>query len=389
MKQAVNAVIMYGTSNKKASKEYVVPLETLRRKVAIARNGGGVEKKMGRPTVLSQEAEFELSKILLDMEARLYGLSPIDVRRIVYKFCVKNGIQNNFNSATEMAGRYWMEGFLSRHPELSVRQSEAVSIQRAIGFNKQKVDKFYSVLKGALFHDTGVRIVPPGNIYNVDESGYTICQRPAKVIAKKGKHCVGQLTSAEKGKTVTAVCCMSASGVFVPPMLIFPRARMKPSLMDSAPTGAVAEVNKSGWITEAIFTKWFQHFISSVQPQSRSEPVVLLMDGHCSHTGNLDVVEMAIAHNVILIVLPSHCTHRLQPLDVSFFKSLNSNYDAEIVAWLREHHGRSVTEDQIGGLFAVAYGKAATVHNATKGFEKTGIHPFRDDIFTEEDFLGR
>ena len=107
-----------------------------------------------------------------------------------------------------------------------------------------KVDKFYSVLKGALFHDTGVRIVPPGNIYNVDESGYTICQRPAKVIAKKGKHCVGQLTSAEKGKTVTAVCCMSASGVFVPPMLIFPRVRMKPSLMDSAPTGAVAEANK-------------------------------------------------------------------------------------------------------------------------------------------------
>ena len=48
-----------------------------------------------------------------------------------------------------------------------------------------------------------------------------------------------------------------------------------------------------------------------------------------------------------------------------------------------------MTEGQIGGLFAVAYGKAPTVHNATKGFEKTGIHPFRDDIFTEEDFLGR
>jgi len=45
MKNAVNAVIVYGISDKKASKEYVVPLETLRRKVAIARNGGGVEKK--------------------------------------------------------------------------------------------------------------------------------------------------------------------------------------------------------------------------------------------------------------------------------------------------------------------------------------------------------
>jgi len=30
-----------------------------------------------------------------------------------------------------------------------------------------------------------------------------------------------------------------------------------------------------------------------------------------------------------------------------------------------------------------------SVNNATKGFEKAGIHPFRDDIFTEEDFLGK
>ena len=119
---------------------------------------------------------------------------------------------------------------------------------------------------------------------DVDESGYTVCQRPTKVIAKKGRHSVGQVTSAEKGKTVTAVCCASATGLFVPPMLIFPRARMKPSLMDGAPTGAVAEANKSVWINEAIFTKWFQHFIAIVQPQSRPQPVVVLMDGHNTHT---------------------------------------------------------------------------------------------------------
>jgi len=39
-------------------------------------------------------------------------------------------------------------------------------------------------------------------------------------------------------------------------------------------------------------------------------------------------------------------------------------------------------------LFAEAYGRAASVNNATKGFGKAGIHPFRDDLFTEEDFLG-
>ena len=174
----------------------------------------------------------------------------------------------------------------------------------------------------------------------------------------------------------------------MPPMLIFPRARLKSSLMDNTPIGAIGEASKSGWINEAIFTKWFQHFIDTVQPQNRSQPVLLLMDGHRSHTGNLDVVEMAITHNVHLIVLPSHCKHRLQPLDISFFKSLNSNYDSEVVSWLRSHPGRCVTEEQIGLLFTAAYGKAANVNNATKGFQKAGIHPFRDDLFTEEDFAG-
>lgn len=253
-----------------------------------------------------------------------------------------------------MAGRYWLEGFLARHKELSIRQAESVSIQRAIGFNKSKVDKFYSVLKSLLYDESGRQLIPPGNIYNVDESGFTVCQAPGKIIAAKGKHNVGQLTSAEKGKTVTAVCCVSATGVFVPPMLIFPRVRLNPSLMNGAPTGAVGEASKSGWITEAIFTKWFQHFLSTVQPQSHSEPVLLLMDGHASHTCNLNVIETARANNVQLLVFPSHCTHRLQPLDLSFFKSLNNHYNSEIVSGLRSHPGRRVTEYEIAALFSSA-----------------------------------
>jgi len=67
----------------------------------------------------------------------------------------------------------------------------------------------------------------------------------------------------------------------------------------------------------------------------------------------------------------------------------NGYYNSEIVAWLGSHPGRWVTEDEIGGLFASAYGKAASVNNATYSFAKAGIHPFLDDLFSEEDFAGR
>lgn len=98
---AVKAVLVDGGSNVKASRRYGIPLETVRRKVLIARQGLGVEKKLGRHTVLTLDEENELCEILTDMESRLYGLTPIDVRRIVYQYCAKNNIRNTFNVTKE------------------------------------------------------------------------------------------------------------------------------------------------------------------------------------------------------------------------------------------------------------------------------------------------
>ena len=91
MKKAVGAVLCSKKSVKSVSKEYGLPLETLRRKVILARKGSGVERRLGRSPVLSDTAEAELSQMLRDMESRLYGLTPVDVRRIVFKYAEKMG----------------------------------------------------------------------------------------------------------------------------------------------------------------------------------------------------------------------------------------------------------------------------------------------------------
>ena len=224
-----------------------------------AERGEGVQKEIGRPPVLTEDQENELCDLLLEMESRLYGLTPLEVRKVVYKFCLKHNIPNSFNKNKEMAGRWWFVGFLKRH-KLLVRQAEATSIQRAIGFNRPKVDLFFTQLKEVLFCDGSVPL-PAANIYNVDETGYTICQKVGHVVARNGKHNVGQLTSAEKGKTVTLVCAISATGVFVPPMIIFHRVNVQKSCLDNAPPGSIAGANKSGWITDSLFSKWFDHLL--------------------------------------------------------------------------------------------------------------------------------
>jgi hypothetical protein len=385
MTDAMEAV-SNGLALKTASDYFRVPRNTLRRKIAAQTRGlEVVVKVLGKHTVLTCKQEEELVQLLLSMERHLFGLSMQDLRRLVFQFCEKNKIKHPFNKTAQMAGVDWARSFMKRHNNLSIRKPQGMSIARAIGFNKDKVSRFFTALEGVLFEGTEL-VIPDGNVFNVDETGVTVCQAPQKIIAEKGKKNVSTLTSAERGKTVTIVCCASGDGVFIPPMMIFPRVRMKGELTDKAPNGTLGVATKSGWINEDAFLQWFNHFLTHTQPKSREKPVLLIMDGHSSHTKNLPLIDKARENNVILLALPSHCTHRLQPLDVSFFKSLKSYYNKEVQSWLRRHPGRAVTEYQIAELFSTAYGYAASVGNCVSGFRKCGIIPFKPDIFTDEDF---
>jgi len=151
-----------------------------------------------------------------------------------------------------------MQSFMKRHTQLTFRLPEKTSMGCIAGFNRAKVSKFFDILGKQLFTNDGTRIIPPQQIYNVDETGITVCQKAHKVVGKKGKKgkkAIGIICSAEKGKTVTVVCCVSAAGAYVPPMFIYPRVRMREEFLDRGPVGAIGRASKSGWMTEELFTE--------------------------------------------------------------------------------------------------------------------------------------
>ena len=103
------------------------------------------------------------------MDRAFYGLSINDIRTIVYDYCQKNNIKNNFNSDTKMAGRDFVSGFLKRHPKLSHRRAESVSVNRVFGLNKTSVNLYFDNLKTLLNKHN----FKPHEISNCDESGLT------------------------------------------------------------------------------------------------------------------------------------------------------------------------------------------------------------------------
>ena len=78
-----------------------------------------------------------LETLILDYESRLFGLTVPDIRRLVYDYCGKNNIKNNFSDSTQMAGEDWVKSFMARHPMLSVQRAQSVPIFHASGFNKE------------------------------------------------------------------------------------------------------------------------------------------------------------------------------------------------------------------------------------------------------------
>ena len=112
------------------------------------------------------------------------------------------------------------------------------------------------------------------------------------------------------------------------------RVQMKQELKDGAPPGTGFACQPSGWMQLSIFTEWFWHFLSYTKP-SKDDPVLLIMDGHMTHIKNLDVINLARDNHVTIVILPPRCSHRMQPLDVSFMKPLNAYYVKAVETFLR------------------------------------------------------
>lgn len=330
--------------------------------------------------VFSPAQEIELVKYLKDCEARLFGLSSFETRVLAHQLAEKNEMKHSFVNG--VAGEDWLRGFLKRNPTSSFRKPESTSIDRAARFNRVVPQNFFSLLEQI----TKKHNLKPERIFNVDETGISsVPKTHGKILAEKGKKQVGILTSAERGKNVTVELCVSASGEFLPPLFILPRQRMKESLLKGTLPGSWGLCHPSGWIQTDIFFNWFKWFVDRVKPTAE-DPVLLILDGHKTHTNNLDLIDYARNHHVIIICLPPHCTHRLQPLDVSVMKSISSCYEKEVKNWLSSHPGRVVTPETIPKLFSDALRVAAKPETIRNGFRKAGIYPMNPNVFRDKDF---
>jgi hypothetical protein len=87
------------------------------------------------------------------------------------------------------------------------------------------------------------------------------------------------------------------------------------------------------------------------------------------------LLEAAILHNIMIIALPPHTSHHLQPLDKSVFGPFNKAYDRVCSEFMADHPDHQVNKATWPRLFKSAWSKSVTADNIKSGFCATGIWP--------------
>ena len=127
---------------------------------------------------------------------------------------------------------------------------------------------------------------------------------------------------------ISIIKCIGATGHLIPPFFIFPGQRIQQEWVNSTiDKKAVIRVTPNGWTDNSVAMDWIEHFDRHTIHQTRGIYRLLILDGHTSHI-SVNFVQYCQDHQIVLLYLPPHSTHYLQPLDVGIFGPLAQSYRA-------------------------------------------------------------
>ena len=100
----------------------------------------------------------------------------------------------------------------------------------------------------------------------------------------------------------------------------------------------------------------------------------------------LEVVQKAMEVGLDLLTLPSHTTHRLQPLVVSIFALFNCTFKRYKDAWVLKKRGKGASKYILAMWVSMGLQRALTTSNIEGGFRTCGVWPLNPRVVDQ--YLG-
>jgi hypothetical protein len=243
--------------------------------------------------------------------------------------------------------------------------------------SREKLDDFYDLLELCI-QQTGL---DPTNdyellskiIFNCDECGICLKPKQVKVILPRIIRNAFIIPEQQIFEYTTVLACGNAYGDVLNPLIIYRNLFEVPENF-KAWTGPLYRCNRTGWINSDLYIEWLTLiFIPEMQrlrPANYDGSVILIFDGHSTHI-NDKVMEIAFKNKIVLLQLPSHSTHILQPLDLNFFGPLK-NVLAKLIREATTSTSPDLSKDKFSQFLLNSW---HAIDNSwlKRGFEMSGI----------------
>ncbi|XP_060577849.1 uncharacterized protein LOC132734964, partial [Ruditapes philippinarum] len=372
---ALSAVWQNRLKVRQAAHEYSVPVTTLYDHV----RGVYKSNQRGPAKQLTQEEETSIVNYLLYMARHGLPMTRAMIRCYVVEIVKRSGRSSLYNLEKGPSDE-WFRKFYKRHPELSERKAENQDRSRTRMSNPKVATEYFTLLQKVL-GENGLTD-KPSQIYNCDETGWSGKEAVrTKVVGPKTGHVFSQKVTTTDH--ITGHLCVCADGTFLPSMVIFKGSLPHRTYNDGIPDSWLFAFSESGYMDGDLFYQWFEKIF--LIHCCKQRPVLLIMDNHDSHI-TLKVIEKAIENDVILMGLPAHTTHFLQPLDVKIIGPLKGRFSsiASRLGFVSQRLTIGKSKFPVVLKYSVDQTTPASIQNA---FRETGIQPFNPDAIDKSQLV--
>jgi DDE superfamily endonuclease/Tc5 transposase DNA-binding domain len=180
-------------------------------------------------------------------------------------------------------GQQWVNRFLKRHPELQTIPGRTIEGSRVKESSEEKLTRWFNEFKRVIDEYK----VDPKNIYNMDETGFSIGTMQASVIIINKAIRTQFQAAPGRQEWVSIVECVSMDGRAISPMTIYKGERLSNAwIPDDADNTWIFSCNSKGWTSNVHGLEWLRRCF---EPQTREcanngkDWRILVCDGHESH----------------------------------------------------------------------------------------------------------
>ena len=349
-------------SLRKAARQHGITFESLRGRV----NRGAVSRQQANEDMqrLSALEEDILRDWCTQLESWGWPARICQLRKMAEEM-----LQAKEDNAP--LGVNWQEAFLRRHPELKSRFIPPLDKERALAQDRDIIADWFE-----LYLATKTKYgIEDEDIYNMDEKGCMmgVIGKLRVVVSRHEQK--PYMTQCGNREWVSLIECVSLHGRLLPSWVIFKGKVHQKAWYTNFTDGHIA-LSENGWTDNELGLEWLKEcFHPETEKTQKGEYRLLIFDGHASHI-TTEAIRFCIEKKIVLLCLPPHSTHILQPLDIGVFSPLATAYKNGVQA--RTRFGASYAIDKVDFLeiYSHARKEAVTEENIRSAWKKSGLSPY-------------